>query len=85
MMPPPPRHWIPWYLRVAALCLAGVGALYVIVLYAYGIRFVDLVSSLRPPPEKPVAAHDPPPPPHEPGVVTFSIGSPSAPAKPPAH
>ena len=81
MMPTPPRRWIPWYLRAAALGLAAGGAVYIIALYVYGIRFVDLVSSLRPPPDKPAIAHDPPPPPSEPGVVTFSIGPP----KPPAH
>ncbi|HLZ66166.1 MAG TPA: hypothetical protein VKQ29_08035 [Aliidongia sp.] len=81
MIAPPPRHWIPWYLRLTALGFAAIGALYVIVLYAYGIKFVDLVSSLRPPPDPPVVAHDPPPPPSEPGVVTFSIGQPKPPGQ----
>jgi len=81
MIPTPPRSWIPWYLRVAALCLGAVIAMYVVALYVYGVKFVDLVSSLRPEPEKPVVAHDPPPPPSEPGIVTFSIGPP----KPPTH
>ncbi len=81
MTPPPPRKFIPWYLRVGALVLAGFIATYVIVLYVYGIKLVDLASKLRGAPEAPIVAHDPPPPPSEPGVVTFSI----APAKPPAR
>ena len=81
MTPPPPRKFIPWYLRVGAFVLAGFIATYVIVLYVYGIKLVDLASKLRAAPEAPVIAHDPPPPPGEPGVVTFRI----APAKPPAR
>ena len=81
MTPPPPRKFIPWYLRLGALVLAGFIALYVIVLYVYGIKLVDLASKIGELSEKSVVAHDPPPPPSEPGVVTFSI----APAKPPAH
>lgn len=80
MTPPPPRKFIPWYLRVGALVLAGFIATYVIVLYVYGIKLVDLASKLGEMSEKSAAAHDPPPPPGEPGVVTFSI----SPAKPPA-
>ena len=84
MTPPPPRKFIPWYLRVGALVLAGFIATYVIVLYVYGIKLVDLASKiadLSAQNQPAVIAHDPPPPPHEPGIVTFSI----APAKPPAH
>ena len=81
MTPPPPRKLIPWYLRLGALVLAGCIATYVIVLYVYGIKLVDLVTKLRGEPEAPVVAHDPLPPPSEPGVVTFSI----APAKAPAR
>jgi hypothetical protein len=81
MTPPPPRKFIPWYLRLGALVLAGCIATYVIVLYVYGIKLVDLAQHLRAAPEPPVVAHDPPPPPSTPGVVTFSI----APAPPPAR
>jgi hypothetical protein len=85
MTPPPPRKFIPWYLRLGALLLAGCIATYVIVLYVYGIKLIDLASKIGEMAARHEVAHDPPPPPHEPGVVTFSIGSPSAPAKPPAH
>jgi len=84
MTPPPPRQFIPWYFRVGALVLAGCIATYVIVLYVYGIKLVDLASKigeLAGQNQPAVIAHDPPPPPQEPGIVTFSI----APAKPPAH
>jgi predicted amidohydrolase len=66
---------------VGALVLAGCIATYVIVLYVYGIKLVDLASKISELSQVPVIAHDPPPPPQEPGVVTFSI----APAKPPAR
>lgn len=81
MISPPPRTPIPWYFRVGALVLAGCIATYVIVLYVYGIKLVDLASKIGEMSETPAIAHDPPPPPQEPGVVTFSI----APAKPPAR
>lgn len=81
MTPPPPRQFIPWYFRLGALVLAGCIATYVIVLYVYGIKLVDLASKIGELAEQSVVAHDPPPPPAEPGVITFSI----APAKPPAH
>jgi len=81
MTPPPPRKLIPWYLRLGALVLAGCIATYVIVLYVYGIKLVDLASKISELSQRTVIAHDPPPPPREPGVVTFSI----APSKPPAH
>ena len=81
MLPAPPRKFIPWYLRVGALVLAGFIALYVVVLYVYGIKLVDLASKIGAMSEQPAVAHDPPPPPSEPGVVTFSI----EPAKPPGR
>jgi len=81
MTPPPPRTFIPWYFRVGALVLAGCIATYVIVLYVYGIKLVDLASKISELSQMPVIAHDPPPPPQEPGVVTFSI----APSKPPVR
>jgi hypothetical protein len=83
MTPPPPRVFIPWYFRVGALVLAGCIATYVIVLYVYGIKLVDMASRISEmsQQQQPVAAHDPPPPPQEPGVVTFSI----APVRPPTR
>lgn len=80
MTPPPPRKFIPWYLRLGALLLAGCIATYVIVLYVYGIKLIDLASKIgEMAAAQHDAPHDPPPPPHEPGVVTFSIGSPAKP------
>ena len=81
MTPPPPRKFIPWYLRLGALLLAGCIATYVIVLYVYGIKLIDLASKIGEMAARQSVAHDPPPPPQVPGVVTFSI----TPAKPPAH
>ncbi|MDB5362258.1 MAG: hypothetical protein JWO51_3555, partial [Rhodospirillales bacterium] len=69
MTPPPPRKLIPWYLRLGALVLAGCIATYVIVLYVYGIKLVDLASKISELSQRAVIAHDPPPPPREPGVV----------------
>jgi len=85
MTPPPPAKFIPWYLRLAALIAAGCIATYVIALYLFGIELMHLASHIGELAAQSVVAHDPPPPPHEPGVVTFSIGQPSPPAKSAVH